>query len=82
MIQIIADIRPFQLNQKISVYQDGAEIDSAKTNIENFVSVVRGFKNKYNADKVKLIGGNQFLKKFQKDLSTDFDIANIEIISR
>lgn len=82
MIQIIADIQPFQIIQKVSVYQDGNEIDTAQTDIDKLVPVIKGLKNKYNIDNINLIGGNQYLSKFKKDLSTDFDITKINIITR
>ena len=82
MIQIIADIQPFQIMQKVSVYQDGNEIDAAQTNIDKLVPVIKGLKNKYNIDNISLIGGNQYLSKFKKDLSTDFDITKINIITK
>ena len=82
MIQIIADIQPFQIMQKVSVYQDGNEIDAAQTSIDKLVPVIKGLKNKYNIDNISLIGGNQYLSKFKKDLSTDFDITKINIITK
>lgn len=82
MIQIIADIQPFQIMQKVSVYQDGNEIDAAQTNIDKLIPVIKGLKNKYNIDNISLIGGNQYLSKFKKDLSTDFDITKINIITK
>ena len=82
MIQIIADIQPFQIMQKVSVYQDGNEIDTAHTDIDKLVPVIKGLKNKYNIDNINLIGGNQYLSKFKKDLSTDFDITKINIITK
>ena len=82
MIQIIADIQPFQIMQKVSVYQDGNEIDTAHTDIDKLVPVIKGLKNKYNIDNINLIGGNQYLSKFKKDLSTDFDTTKINIITK
>ena len=82
MIQIIADIQPFQIMQKVSVYQDGNEIDTAHTDIDKLVPVIKGLKNKYNIDCINLIGGNQYLSKFKKDLSIDFDITKINIITK
>lgn len=82
MIQIIANIQPFQIMQKVSVYQDGNEIDAAQTSIDKLVPVIKGLKNKYNIDHINLIGGNQYLSKFKKDLSTDFDITKINIITK
>ena len=82
MIQIIADIQSFQIMQKVSVYQDGNEIDTAHTDIDKLVTVIKGLKNKYNIDNINLIGGNQYLSKFKKDLSTDFDITKINIITK
>lgn len=82
MIQIVADLQPFQVAQKISVYQDNEEIETISSTIENLIPAIKGVKNKYSADSINLIGNTQYLTKFQKDLSTDFDITKINIIQR
>lgn len=82
MVQIITNFNLFTEKQKVLVYSNGDIIDDVDVNIDDLVNVIKGFKNKYGAEDITLIGDNNYLSKFKRDLSTDFSATKINIVQR
>lgn len=82
MVQIVANFQPFTMSQQILVYEGNNIIDSFSVDSNDVINTIKGLKNKYNADEINLVGNTDYLSKFQKDLSTDFDMTKIKIIQR
>lgn len=82
MVQIVANFQPFTMSQQILVYEGNNIIDSLSVDSDDVINVIKGLKNKYSADEINLVGNTDYLSKFQKDLSTDFDMTKIKIIQR
>lgn len=82
MVQIVANFQPFTMSQQILVYEGNNIIDSFSVDSNDVINTIKGLKNKYNADEINLVGNTDYLSKFQKDLSIDFDMTKIKIIQR
>ena len=82
MVQIITNFNLFTEKQKVLVYSNGDIIDDVDVNVDDLVNVIKGFKNKYGAEDITLIGDNNYLSKFKRDLSIDFSATKINIVQR
>lgn len=79
MAQISVKIRPFTTYQTIFVSDNGENIE-INAKIDEVSKTIRGLKSKYDIEAINLIGNKDYLLQFQKELTTDFDIAKINII--
>lgn len=79
MAQISVKIRPFTTYQTIFVSDNGENIE-INAKIDEVSKTIKGLKSKYDIEAINLIGNKDYLLQFQKELTTDFDIAKINII--
>lgn len=68
MKKIIGILRPFDLYQTLYVYEDGNEIDVAKTTVDEIANKVLELANKYEINQIDLSGAKQYAIKIQKDI--------------
>lgn len=60
MKKIIGILRPFDLEQKFYVYEDGNKIDAVKTSLDDIPTTVIGLADKYEVKQLDLSGPKQF----------------------
>lgn len=83
MIKMVAMLQPFEMNQKIYVYENGNLVEVSTSNIDNFANSVFALKDKYNVTKMDLIGPSRFAKgykdKMKREELTRYGASTLEI---
>ena len=83
MTNIIVNIKPFDVNQDILVYSDGALIQETKATMDNLSSIVKSISTKFSASEINLIGNQDYLSHLKAEIGSNFERneVNINIIS-
>lgn len=79
MVNIVINYRPFTLAQEIFVYDGKNCIESFQAPIDRISDIVSGLQNRYNIEQINLCGNQDYLSRFQAELSLKFANSNIEI---
>ena len=79
MANIIVNYRPFTITQEIFVYDNGVCVELLQTPIDKISDIVSGLQSRYNIEQINLCGNQDYLSRFQAELSLKFANSNIEI---
>ena len=79
MTNIIVNYRPFTLAQEIFVYDGKSCIKSLQAPIDRIPDIVSGLQSRYNIEQINLCGNQDYLSRFQAELSLKFANSNVEI---
>lgn len=79
MVNIIVNYRPFTLAQEIFVYDGKNCIKSLQAPIDRIPDIVSGLQSRYNIEQINLCGNQDYLSRFQAELSLKFVNSNVEI---
>lgn len=79
MNRIIINIKPFSLQQEISVYKEDKCINNSKSTLEEMNDNITMLKHKYNVEEIHFYGSKDFISKYATDLKTNFNNDNIII---
>ena len=79
MANIIVNYRPFTLAQEIFVYDGKSCVESLQASIDRIPDIVSGLQNRYNIEQINLCGNQDYLSRFQAELSLKFANSNVEI---
>ena len=79
MANIIVNYRPFTLAQEIFVYDGKNCVESLKAPIDRISDIVSGLQSRYNIEQINLCGNQDYLSRFQAELSLKFANSNVEI---
>ena len=79
MANIIVNYRPFTLAQEIFVYDGKSCVESLQAPIDEISDIVSGLQSRYNIEQINLCGNQDYLSKFQAELSLKFANSNVEI---
>ena len=79
MANIIVNYRPFTLAQEIFVYDDKSCVESLQASIDGIPDIVSGLQSRYNIEQINLCGNQDYLSRFQAELSLKFANSNVEI---
>ena len=60
MKKIISILQPFELEQKIFVYEDGNKIDAQQVRIDDLPVTILELANKYQISQIDLLGPKQY----------------------
>lgn len=80
MKKIIASIKPFDMQQRLYVFEDGEKIDEATVSLSDVENTVLDFINKYQITDVDIAGPKQFNQKIGQGLITKYSAININFI--
>lgn len=79
MVNIVVNYRPFTLAQEIFVYDGKNCVESFQAPIDRISDIVSGLQSRYNIKQINLCGNQDYLSRFQAELSLKFANSNIEI---
>ena len=79
MANIVVNYRPFTLVQEIFVYDNGVCVELLQAPIDKIPDVVSGLQSRYNIEQINLCGNQDYLSRFQAELSLKFANSNVEI---
>ena len=79
MANIVVNYRPFTLAQEIFVYDGKSCVELLQAPIDRIPDIVSGLQNRYNIEQINLCGNQDYLSKFQAELSLKFANSNVEI---
>ena len=79
MANIVVNYRPFTLVQEIFVYDNGVCVELLQAPIDKIVDIVSGLQSRYNIEQINLCGNQDYLSRFQAELSLKFANSNVEI---
>ena len=79
MANIIVNYRPFTITQEIFVYDNGICVELLQTPIDKIPDTVSGLQSRYNIEQINLCGNQDYLSRFQAELSLKFANSNVEI---
>ena len=79
MANIVVNYRPFTLAQEIFVYDGKNCVEYAQMPIDKIPDVISSLQNKYNVEQINLCGNQDYLSRFQAELSLKFANSNVEI---
>ena len=79
MANIIVNYRPFTLTQEIFVYDNGVCVELLQAPIDRIPDIVSGLQSRYNIEQIHLCGNQDYLSRFQAELSLKFANSNVEI---
>ena len=79
MANIIINYRPFTLVQEIFVYNNGVCVELLQAPIDKIPDTVSGLQSRYNIEQINLCGNQDYLSRFQAELSLKFANSNIKI---
>lgn len=68
MKRIIGIFKPFELKQKLFVYEDGNKIDSLEVSNAELKDALFALAEKYQIDRVDLSGPKQYVRGLSKQL--------------
>jgi hypothetical protein len=70
--KMICHLHPFDLNQKLFVYQDGNKIDYAEVKIDEVTDQILAFCDKYYLSKISFLGPSQYIRGIGKRIKENF----------
>ena len=79
MANIIVNYRPFTLVQEIFVYDNGVCVELLQAPIDKIPDIISGLQSRYNIEQINLCGNQDYLSRFQAELSLKFANSNVEI---
>ena len=79
MANIVVNYRPFTLVQEIFVYDNGVCVELLQAPIDKIPDIISGLQNRYNIEQINLCGNQDYLSRFQAELSLKFANSNVEI---
>ena len=79
MANIIVNYRPFTLTQEIFVYDNGICVELLQAPIDRISDIVSGLQSRYNIEQINLCGNQDYLSRFQAELSLKFANSNVKI---
>ena len=79
MANIVVNYRPFTLVQEIFVYDNGVCVELLQAPIDKIPDIVSGLQSRYNIEQINLCGNQDYLSRFQAELSLKFANSNVEI---
>ena len=79
MANIIVNYRPFTLTQEIFVYDNGVCIELLQAPIDKIPDTISGLQNRYDIEQINLCGNQDYLSRFQAELSLKFENSNVKI---
>ena len=79
MVNIIVNYRPFTVTQEIFIYDNGVCVELLQAPIDKIVDIVSGLQSRYNIEQINLCGNQDYLSRFQAELSLKFANSNVEI---
>ncbi len=80
MTRVIAPFKNFTFQQSVYVFNEDNEcIETFFTTTDGYISMIKSLANKYSADKIELIGNEDYLKQCKAELLTQFENNDIEI---
>lgn len=79
MANIVVNYRPFTLTQEIFVYDNGVCVELLQAPIDKISDIVSGLQSRYNIEQINLCGNQDYLSRFQAELSLKFANSNVEI---
>lgn len=80
MNKVIVFFQPFDALQTIMVYQNGEIVDIQKIEIDRIPNAVKGLCSTYSITDVDLRGSQDYLKRYQSEILTNYNILNVNII--
>ena len=82
-MKIVGIIKPFDLTQRIYVFNEGDNIETVSTTLEDFNNVIFSLCNKYNITNIDLAGAKKFNNQIKENLIkeniTKYNINNLSI---
>lgn len=86
MKKILAMLHPFDLQQKVFVYENGNKIDAATPTIEELNAILTELAEKHAITQIDFRGSKQYVKglieKFDKYQATKYNAQDIKIECR
>lgn len=79
MANIIVNYRPFTITQEIFIYDNGVCVELLQAPIDKIPDIVSGLQSRYNIGQINLCGNQDYLSRFQAELSLKFANSNVEI---
>ena len=79
MANIIVNYRPFTITQEIFIYDNGVCVELLQAPIDKIVDIVSGLQSRDNIEQINLCGNQDYLSRFQAELSLKFANSNVEI---
>ena len=79
MANIVVNYRPFTLVQEIFVYDNGVCVELLQAPIDKIPDIISGLQSRYNIEQINLCGNQDYLSRFQAELSLKFANSNVEI---
>ena len=79
MANIIVNYRPFTITQEIFVYDNGICVELLQASIDKIPDTVSGLQSRYNIEQINLCGNQDYLSRFQAELSLKFANSDVEI---
>ena len=76
MKKIVGVLKPFELNQKFYVYEDGEKIEDFQCPLGEVSNNILGMAHKYNIFNIDLTGPKQFSKGIKKNLEEKILLEN------
>ena len=79
MANIVVNYRPFTLVQEIFVYDNGVCVELLQAPIDKIPDIISGLQSRYNIEQINLCGNQDYLSRFQAELSLKFANSNVKI---
>ena len=79
MANIVVNYRPFTLVQEIFVYDNGVCVELLQAPIDKIPDIISGLQSRYKIEQINLCGNQDYLSRFQAELSLKFANSNVEI---
>lgn len=72
MTKIVCSLKPFEINQKIYVLEDGIELATATANVSNIADIIMGLAAEYDITQVDFCGPQKFSIGLKEICQTHF----------
>ena len=79
MANIVVNYSLFTSGQKIYVYDNKKCVESLQVPINKISDVIGDLQNRYDIEQINLCGNQDYLSRFQAELSLKFANSNVEI---
>ena len=79
MANIVVNYRLFTLVQEIFVYDNGVCVELLQAPIDKIPDIISGLQSRYNIEQINLCGNQDYLSRFQAELSLKFANSNVEV---
>ena len=79
MANIIVNYRPFTITQEIFIHANAVCVELLQAPIDKIPDTVSGLQSRYNIEQINLCGSQDYLSRFQAELSLKFANSNVEI---